>query len=123
MYARLVLAFLLTIRCFPYLYYHDQRYNLAHFLIPPVVAPLIPVASPVRLKTKTDACRFFTARAIFLWAGIEKMRPISDTDYAKQLFAEYNVTVLSGCVVVRLMVLTRLIARRWPYWIFASELF
>ena len=37
----------------------------------------------------------------YLWAGVNKLSPISDTDYARQLFAEYNVTVLPGSYLAR----------------------
>lgn len=37
----------------------------------------------------------------YLWAGVKKLRAISDTDYAKQLYAEYNVTVLPGSFLAR----------------------
>ena len=37
----------------------------------------------------------------YLWAKVNKLSPISDTDYAKQLFAEYNVTVLPGSFLAR----------------------
>lgn len=37
----------------------------------------------------------------YLWAKIDKLAAISDTDYARQLYAEYNVTVLPGSYVAR----------------------
>jgi len=37
----------------------------------------------------------------YLWAGVNKLGTISDTDYAKQLFAEFNVTVLPGSYLAR----------------------
>ena len=37
----------------------------------------------------------------YLWAEVKKVSSISDTDYAKQLFAEYNVTVLPGSFLAR----------------------
>jgi len=41
----------------------------------------------------------------YLWADVnkitDKLSPISDTDYARQLFAEYNVTVLPGSFLAR----------------------
>jgi N-succinyldiaminopimelate aminotransferase len=32
---------------------------------------------------------------------VDKLAPISDTEYAKQLYAEYNVTVLPGSYLAR----------------------
>jgi len=37
----------------------------------------------------------------YLWAGVDKLGPISDTEYAKRLYAEYNVTVLPGSYLAR----------------------
>jgi N-succinyldiaminopimelate aminotransferase len=37
----------------------------------------------------------------YLWANVKKVSSISDTDYSKQLFAEYNVTVLPGSFLAR----------------------
>lgn len=37
----------------------------------------------------------------YLWAKVDKLLPISDTDYARQLVAEYNVTVLPGSFLAR----------------------
>jgi N-succinyldiaminopimelate aminotransferase len=37
----------------------------------------------------------------YLWAGVDKHVSISDTDYAKRLYAEYNVTVLPGSYLAR----------------------
>lgn len=37
----------------------------------------------------------------YLWAGVDKLAPISDTEYAKRLYAEYNVTVLPGSYLAR----------------------
>ena len=37
----------------------------------------------------------------YLWAKVDKLAPISDTEYAKQLYAEYNVTVLPGSYLAR----------------------
>lgn len=37
----------------------------------------------------------------YLWAGVDKLAPISDTDYARRLYAEYNVTVLPGSYLAR----------------------
>ena len=37
----------------------------------------------------------------YLWAKVDKQIPISDIDYAKRLYAEYNVTVLPGSYLAR----------------------
>ena len=37
----------------------------------------------------------------YLWAGIPQRCAISDTEYAKRLYAEYNVTVLPGSYLAR----------------------
>ncbi|WP_019141090.1 succinyldiaminopimelate transaminase [Noviherbaspirillum massiliense] len=37
----------------------------------------------------------------YLWAKVDKCVPISDTEYAKRLYAEYNVTVLPGSYLAR----------------------
>ncbi len=37
----------------------------------------------------------------YLWAGVDKRVVISDIDYAKRLYAEYNVTVLPGSYLAR----------------------
>ena len=37
----------------------------------------------------------------YLWAGISDALGISDTEYAKRLYAEYNVTVLPGSYLAR----------------------
>lgn len=37
----------------------------------------------------------------YLWAGVNKLAPISDTDFARGLYAEYNVTVLPGSYLAR----------------------
>lgn len=39
----------------------------------------------------------------YLWAKINKFTSISDTEYAKRLYAEYNVTVLPGSYLARKM--------------------
>lgn len=53
----------------------------------PILAPVLEVAWP-------DA-------GFYLWVGINKLSSISDIDFAKQLFAEYNVTVLPGSYLAR----------------------
>ena len=37
----------------------------------------------------------------YLWARVDKLTQISDVDYAKRLYAEYNVTVLPGSYLAR----------------------
>jgi N-succinyldiaminopimelate aminotransferase len=37
----------------------------------------------------------------YLWARVDKLATISDTDFAKRLYAEYNVTVLPGSYLAR----------------------
>lgn len=37
----------------------------------------------------------------YLWAKVDKLTAISDTEFAKQLYAEYNVTVLPGSYLGR----------------------
>ena len=37
----------------------------------------------------------------YLWANIDKHTCISDAEYAKRLYAEYNVTVLPGSYLAR----------------------
>ena len=37
----------------------------------------------------------------YLWAKVDKLTSISDTEYAKRLYAEYNVTVLPGSYLAR----------------------
>lgn len=37
----------------------------------------------------------------YLWAKVDKRIPISDIEYAKRLYAEYNVTVLPGSYLAR----------------------
>jgi N-succinyldiaminopimelate aminotransferase len=37
----------------------------------------------------------------YLWAKVDKVAPISDTEFAKRLYAEYNVTVLPGSYLAR----------------------
>ena len=37
----------------------------------------------------------------YLWAKVDKLARISDVDYAKRLYAEYNVTVLPGSYLAR----------------------
>jgi N-succinyldiaminopimelate aminotransferase len=37
----------------------------------------------------------------YLWAGVDKHASISDTEFARRLYAEYNVTVLPGSYLAR----------------------
>jgi N-succinyldiaminopimelate aminotransferase len=37
----------------------------------------------------------------YLWAQVGKLTTLSDTEYARRLYAEYNVTVLPGSYVAR----------------------
>lgn len=37
----------------------------------------------------------------YLWAGVDKHTRISDTEFARRLYAEYNVTVLPGSYLAR----------------------
>lgn len=60
-----------------------QKFNQ----ITPMLAEVLDVALP-------DA-------GFYLWAKVDKLVNISDTDYAKRLYAEYNVTVLPGSYVAR----------------------
>jgi len=39
--------------------------------------------------------------SFYLWAKVDKLADISDTEYAKRLYAEYNVTVLPGSYLAR----------------------
>ncbi|MFX5705457.1 aminotransferase class I/II-fold pyridoxal phosphate-dependent enzyme, partial [Acinetobacter baumannii] len=39
--------------------------------------------------------------AFYLWAKVDKLVDISDTEFARRLYAEYNVTVLPGSYLAR----------------------
>jgi N-succinyldiaminopimelate aminotransferase len=39
--------------------------------------------------------------SFYLWAGVDKHTGLSDTEFAKRLYAEYNVTVLPGSYLAR----------------------
>ncbi len=39
--------------------------------------------------------------AFYLWANVNKLTTISDTEYARRLYREYNVTVLPGSYLAR----------------------
>jgi len=55
--------------------------------VTPMLAEVLDVALP-------DA-------GFYLWAKVDKLTKITDTEYAKRLYAEYNVTVLPGSYVAR----------------------
>ncbi|MCM0044722.1 MAG: succinyldiaminopimelate transaminase [Burkholderiaceae bacterium] len=55
--------------------------------VTPMLAEVLDVALP-------DA-------GFYLWAKVDKLAAITDTEYAKRLVAEYNVTVLPGSYVAR----------------------
>lgn len=55
--------------------------------VTPMLAEVLDVALP-------DA-------GFYLWARVDKLAKITDTEYAKRLYAEYNVTVLPGSYVAR----------------------
>lgn len=55
--------------------------------VTPLLAEVLDVALP-------DA-------GFYLWAKVDKLAPISDVDFAKRLYAEYNVTVLPGSYLAR----------------------
>ncbi len=55
--------------------------------VTPMLAEVLDVALP-------DA-------GFYLWAKVDKLTNISDTDFARRLYAEYNVTVLPGSYVAR----------------------
>jgi N-succinyldiaminopimelate aminotransferase len=60
-----------------------QKFNQ----VTPMLAEVLDVALP-------DA-------GFYLWAKVDKLLNITDTDFAKRLYAEYNVTVLPGSYVAR----------------------
>jgi N-succinyldiaminopimelate aminotransferase len=55
--------------------------------VTPMLAEVLDVALP-------DA-------GFYLWAKVDKLAKITDAEYAKRLYAEYNVTVLPGSYVAR----------------------
>lgn len=55
--------------------------------VTPLLAEVLDVALP-------DA-------GFYLWARVDKLAAISDVDFAKRLYAEYNVTVLPGSYLAR----------------------
>lgn len=64
-----------------------EKYNTKFSRITPMLQEVLDVALP-------DA-------GFYLWAGVDKIAAISDTDFAKRLYAEYNVTVLPGSYLAR----------------------
>ncbi len=60
-----------------------QKFNQ----VTPMLAEVLDVALP-------DA-------GFYLWARVDKLASITDTEFAKRLYAEYNVTVLPGSYVAR----------------------
>jgi N-succinyldiaminopimelate aminotransferase len=66
-------------------------YKAKFDLVTPMLADVLDVQLP-------DA-------GFYLWAGVDKVKPksgpISDTEFAKQLYAEFNVTVLPGSYLAR----------------------
>ena len=63
------------------------KYLLKFNQITPMLAEVLDVALP-------DA-------GFYLWAKVDKLVKISDVEFAKRLYAEYNVTVLPGSYVAR----------------------
>ena len=53
-----------------------------------------PMLAEVLDVTRPDA-------GFYLWAKVDKLVTISDTEFARRLYAEYNVTVLPGSYVAR----------------------
>jgi N-succinyldiaminopimelate aminotransferase len=53
-----------------------------------------PMLAEVLEVTRPDA-------GFYLWAKVDKLVTISDTEFARRLYAEYNVTVLPGSYVAR----------------------
>jgi len=64
-----------------------EKYIAKFNQITPMLAEVLDVALP-------DA-------GFYLWAKVDKLKPISDTEFAKRLYADYNVTVLPGSYVAR----------------------
>ncbi len=64
-----------------------KKYIVKFSTITPMLQEVLDVALP-------DA-------GFYLWAGVDKTAAISDTEYAKRLYAEYNVTVLPGSYLAR----------------------
>ncbi|MDB5774756.1 MAG: dapC [Herbaspirillum sp.] len=63
------------------------KYVAKFAAVTPLLAEVLDVALP-------DA-------GFYLWAKVDKIAAISDTEYARRLYAEYNVTVLPGSYLAR----------------------
>lgn len=63
------------------------RYSAKFSLVTPLLQEVLDVSLP-------DA-------GFYLWAGVDKLTTISDTEYARRLYAAYNVTVLPGSYLAR----------------------
>lgn len=64
-----------------------EKYLRKFNQVTPMLADVLDVALP-------DA-------GFYLWAKVDKLAAISDTEFARRLYAEYNVTVLPGSYVAR----------------------
>ncbi len=64
-----------------------EKYIRKFNQVTPMLADVLDVALP-------DA-------GFYLWAKVDKLAAISDTEFARRLYAEYNVTVLPGSYVAR----------------------
>lgn len=64
-----------------------EKYIRKFKQVTPMLAEVLDVALP-------DA-------GFYLWAKVDKLAQITDAEYAKRLYAEYNVTVLPGSYVAR----------------------
>ncbi|CAM8645553.1 COG0436 Aspartate/tyrosine/aromatic aminotransferase [Oxalobacteraceae bacterium] len=64
-----------------------EKYIQKFKQVTPMLAEVLDVALP-------DA-------GFYLWAKVDKLANITDAEYAKRLYAEYNVTVLPGSYVAR----------------------
>ena len=64
-----------------------QKYIAKFKQVTPMLQEVVDVALP-------DA-------GFYLWARVDKLAPISDVEFAKRLYAEYNVTVLPGSYLGR----------------------
>jgi N-succinyldiaminopimelate aminotransferase len=70
---------------------HVQENRASYFAKFSLVTPLLQEVLDVSLP---DA-------GFYLWARVDKLAAISDTEYARRLYAEYNVTVLPGSYLAR----------------------
>jgi len=64
-----------------------EKYIRKFNQVTPMLADVLDVALP-------DA-------GFYLWAKVDKLAAISDTEFARRLYAEYNVTILPGSYVAR----------------------